>query len=264
MMLKKTTDIISLILSVLVFISLFVNIYTYNEKFNSWAEKEDAFIGVVVTISVVLIIAAIMAIVMIPATKKIKKITAGKTVKKLTPDTIRKNSAKYIRWQILEIVIFLIISKDMVLRFGCKNLNMNFAEAEFLAGRYQIVKEHLLVLAIITLIHMTITYFTADSQIDQNRGLTMFCRYCGSELSENVRFCLKCGKQVELNIVSSSTENKYDDTHLSSEDQKKVNYIYRKALFTVLAILIVILIVVFIAVYIKTRSHIDMERFLNQ
>ena len=91
----------------------------------------------------------------------------------------------------------------------------------------------------------------------------MFCKYCGNELPLDVRFCIKCGKRIEHDDISKNPGNMQDNNDLSAEDQKEIKSIYRKAIFTFLAVLIVILIVVFIAVYIKTQPHIDMDQFLN-
>ncbi len=37
----------------------------------------------------------------------------------------------------------------------------------------------------------------------------MFCKYCGSEIEDNVRFCPKCGKPVEQPAVQRMDNNIY-------------------------------------------------------
>lgn len=91
----------------------------------------------------------------------------------------------------------------------------------------------------------------------------MFCKYCGNELPSNVRFCIKCGKQIESDNIPGNAKKTQDSSGLSAEDQKEIKSIYRKARFAFLAILIIMLIAVFIALYIKTQPHIDMDKLLN-
>lgn len=79
----------------------------------------------------------------------------------------------------------------------------------------------------------------------------MFCRYCGNELPQNVKFCVKCGKPTEPDSVLKTVETKDDENTLTPREQKEIARVYRKALLRVLLVLFAIVAVLFIVIYIK-------------
>ena len=205
---KKVADIIyiiCLIIGIVVFISFIISEYNYNDTYNIWREREDDYIGIIFA---VIGVAIFICVPMIYNNRRIKKSKPERLLTKMSPDIIRINSTYLIGGSILGIVIFLIISEDMVFRFGYNELRMDLAEARFFACGYQIFENHFLIIEIVTLIENIITYFTADSQIDPNEGKSStFCRGCGSKLPENSVFCFKCGKQILAKMETDTTVN---------------------------------------------------------
>lgn len=216
---KKVIHSVGLILVLIAIISLFISLYDYNTTYNIWAEKEDSFTNVIVIVSVILVVVAIATVIMISANKKVRKITKGKPIKKPNAESIKRNSTHGILSSIFEIILFLIVSEEMVCKFGVRTLDMNFAEAEFLAGGYQIFKNHFLFIAVITIIQDIVNYFTAESQVDNfgdsnyndkqiygneikvktysEEPSYIICPSCGFEQPKGRKVCWKCN--IKLN-----------------------------------------------------------------
>ena len=202
MNLKKITSVVSGIIIILVFISFFVNANDYQTAYNIWAEKDDMTTNMLVMIVVVLVVAIIIAIVAVPTTKRIRKITKGK---RSSSADIKKNSLSFIKLSILGIMIFCIVSEKNVCNFVVRNIDMSLMEAQFLAGYYQIFKEHFLWVNIILLISSIISFFTTTEEQEDRKS-----------------------KHI-----------------ISEKEQKEIKAITLKARFVILAILIILLIITY-------------------
>lgn len=49
-------------------------------------------------------------------------------------------------------------------------------------------------------------------------GIFMFCKYCGNEVSENTKFCTKCGKM----IISEPLKSKVNTFEVNEIIQPKM------------------------------------------
>ncbi|MBQ3563140.1 MAG: hypothetical protein IJA21_00855 [Clostridia bacterium] len=216
MNLKKITSVVSGIIIILVFISFFVNANDYQTAYNIWAEKDDMTTNMLVMIVVVLVVAIIIAIVAVPTTKRIREITKGK---RSSLADIKKNSLPLIKLNILGIIIFCIISEKSVCDFAVRNIDMSLTEAKFLAGYYQLFKEHFLWVDIVLLIDNIILFFTAKEQDGVSKSdLTNSCEEQEDEKNKHI---------------------------ISEKEQKEIKVITLKARFVILAILIILLIITY-------------------
>jgi len=233
-MTKKVISIISMIIVIILYVSLFVNAAEYNSNYNIWADRDDAPTKTIVIIVVMAVIVGIIVAVSIPARKEIRKITKGK---KSSQKDIKKNSLSFIKTAAVTILILSIISEENVGEFLVRNMNLDFLEAMFGAGLYQIFKEHFLWINIVMLIDHIITYFDSKQQV-------------------------VTGVEASADDNGSESEKK----ELTEYEKEEINRISRKAALTILAILFSIVIVIFIIIAIKAGSQpsIDVEKLMEQ
>ena len=52
-------------------------------------------------------------------------------------------------------------------------------------------------------------------------GIFMFCKYCGNEVSENTKFCTKCGKMI-ISEPLQSRVNTFEVNEIIQPKMKKL------------------------------------------
>jgi len=145
----KIVRIVSIVLTVIISISLIINLYEYSDTNNIWVSSEDKHLTVVVP---VIVISAVVAVIVV-LSLALKRRSGGETGEyELDPAIVAKRHLWLAIGEIIEIIIFCVITKETVLEFGIEVLDMDIYEAYYLVGQYSIFKNHMLCIDIVRLV----------------------------------------------------------------------------------------------------------------
>lgn len=81
----------------------------------------------------------------------------------------------------------------------------------------------------------------------------MFCKNCGKEIAENVRFCSGCGSEVNVTAVPGNSMN--TSNQVSSASPKKKS----KLKIVLIIVLVIVLLIVGILIYAGTHSFLKVD-----
>ena len=246
------------------YISYFIKSYEYSEIYGKSADVIKYIILVCLTFVVLGIVCSV----------RIKK---AKTLKRKQPDyaALRKDSIAKIIFYVILILIFCIITKEVILAL-LFSLRINFSGAVYYSGQYQIMREHFSFVFIVgTIVEITrccdfsikIKQLNENAFNDVSAGINTYeatsdikyCSECGNKIEYDGFFCSQCGNKIIDNIDNDFYSTKEDNT-LSAKKTFKISVI-----IVIVGVLSVILItIIFISSLIPKRVDFDLKYDSNE
>jgi len=223
----KITSTIALIIEVIILFCFFIKSHDYYMTNNIWVEESDKFIKPIVFLVVMVLFVVVPLIISMVIANK-----GAFSAKKTKPNYayIKKQNVSELVRNIISILFFIIITERIIFSLAIEYLSMDIFEAKYLAGHYEIFKNHFLIICIVSLINNVITIIYVND-------------YCNQPYNPS-----------EPPYDNYNNYPTVDDTN-----RKKA----RRFLLIYLAIIIIVLIIMLVLLYIKTRPSIDIESFMQ-
>ena len=154
--LQKIVSLIGGIMCIIIYISLGIEIYSYQNSFllleTSSFKYPDVVLPSLITLAVLVLFV-------------IFNISKNLATSKLDYFAIRRNSLiRFIIDSIL-ILVLIIVTKNMLNSIFAESLSLNKHEVDFFVGYYYVIKNHFLTITIISLIDSMLTFLDAKNNI---------------------------------------------------------------------------------------------------
>ena len=196
-MVKIVSTIISLVINMLIFISLIYKSITYTNNYNIWIEEEDKLLPLLSIPKVIVVTAAVLIPILIAISKKNKSVV---------PDyyKIRTQSIWGLVMDLSGIFLFFVVSKEVIGAMSIGILEMDLLETIYMSGHYEIFRNHLIPMFIVSSVSNIISICDAQYNINnpsQTQPVTEtaenLCPNCHHPITDRMNFCKICGHSLK-------------------------------------------------------------------